>query len=858
MNIKQRFATVVGLYMLFVFYVSAQKSIESINDGWSFRFPNQTEWSSVSLPHTYNSDAYFSSDYYKGKGEYIRNLKVLNIDSSRRYFLKIDAANKAAKLFVNGTELVNHLGGYSAFSCDITSCLKRGDNEIRIIVDNSRIDIAPLSADFTFWGGIYRDAWFISTSLLHFDLCDYATSGVYVTPSNVSEESASLNIKSRLVNDWVEAADMKLVLTLCNSSGKEVATETKVVRLKPGESTVVESEIHEISRLELWSPEEPNLYSLSAKIVDLQTNQTVDCTVVNVGFRWFSFDGKEGFKLNGRPYKLRGINRHQDMEPLGFALDDEAHRRDIRLLKDLGCNFVRLAHYQQDDAILDECDRLGLIVWEEIPIVNMVPDEVGFDDNCELNLVEMIRQHYNHPSVMMWGYMNEILLRAPSDNSREWESVRERILTLANRLEKKLKDEDSTRASVMAFHGTDRYNKIGLDITDVQGWNLYQGWYGGDISGFEKYLENQRRLYPDRSLIVSEWGAGSDKRLHSVNPKPFDFSIEYQQKYIEHYLPYMEKNDYISGGAYWNFIDFNVAERQESMPRVNNKGIFYNNRQPKDVAYYFKSVWRQDIPVVHIAIRDRGTIICGDDSVTAIKIYSNCSEVELLVNGVSLGCKPTVNCNAVFEVMLAEGESILSACGKKDGVEETDVTVITRRTLPNLAIGETLSVNIGSNCDFTSVINGQTWLADRPYENGKFGYTDGKSRSVTSEIFNTVDGPLFQTMLEDVTDYRIDAPIGQYEVELLFTDINKSGNNSPYLLGHDSKRNSDESTVRMSVDICGKVVDQDFAPSESGGFQHAVRKKYIVDNLDGLIRIHLTPISGKTLLSGVSVRKISL
>lgn len=857
MNIKQRFATVVGMYMLFVFSVSAQKSVESINDGWSFRFPNQTEWSTVSLPHTYNSDAYFSRDYYKGKGEYIRNLKVLDVDSSRRYFLKIDAANKAAKLSVNGNELVDHLGGYSAFSCDITSCLKSGDNEIRIIVDNSRIDIAPLSADFTFWGGIYRDAWFISTPLLHFDLCDYATSGVYVTPIKVSEESASLNIKSRLVNDGLEVADMRLVLTLRNRSGKDVATETKAVRLKPGESTVVESEIHEISRPELWSPEEPNLYSLSANIVDLQTNQTVDRTVVNVGFRWFSFDGKEGFKLNGRPYKLRGINRHQDMEPLGFALDDEAHRRDIRLLKDLGCNFVRLAHYQQDDAILDECDRLGLIVWEEIPVVNMVPDVVGFDDNCELNLVEMIRQHYNHPSVMMWGYMNEILLRAPSDNLREWESVRERILTLANRLEKKLKDEDSTRASVMAFHGSDRYNKIGLDITDVQGWNLYHGWYGGDISGFEKYLENQHRLYPDRSLIVSEWGAGSDKRLHSVNPMPFDFSIEYQQKYIEHYLPYMEKNDYISGGAYWNFIDFNVAERQESMPRVNNKGIFYNNRQPKDVAYYFKSVWRQDIPVVHIAVRDRGTVICENDSVTAIKIYSNCSEVELLVNGISHGRKPTVNCNAVFEVMLAEGESTLSACGKKDGVEYTDVTVITRRTLPNLAIGETLSVNIGSNCDFTSVINGQIWLADRPYENGKFGYTDGKSRSVTSEIFNTVDGPLFQTMLEGITDYRIDAPIGQYEVELLFTDINMSGNNSPYLLGHDSKRISDESTVRMSVDICGKIVDQDFAPSESGGF-HAVRKKYIVDNLNGLIRIHLTPISGKTLLSGVSVRKISL
>lgn len=858
MNIKQCLTITVGILTLSALTLSAQKTIESINDGWSFRFPDKTEWTSVSIPHTFNSDAYITKDYYKGKGEYLRNLKINDLDRDKRYFLKFDAANKAAKLTINSSDLPEHAGGYSAFCYDVTPYLNEGDNEIRVTVDNSRIDIAPLSADFTFWGGIYRDAWLISTPLQHFDLCDKASSGVYVTPVNLSEKSVSLNVRSRLVNDGTKVADMKLVLTLCDESGREVTDETKSVKLKPGETSVVESSITDIRQPKLWSPETPHLYSLRASLINPLTGKTIDETVIPIGFRWFSFDGAEGFKLNGKPYKLRGINRHQDLEPLGVAVDDEAHRRDIRLLKDLGCNFVRLAHYQQDDAILDECDRLGLVVWEEIPIVNMVPDVAGFDDNCEQNLVEMIRQHYNHPSVMMWGYMNEILLRAPSDNSSEWDGARNRIISLANRLEKKLKEEDSTRASVMAFHGTDRYNKVGLAITDVQGWNLYNGWYGGDLSGFEKYLEKQRRLYPGRSLIVSEWGAGSDRRLHSVAPIPFDFSIEYQQKYIEHYLPYIEKSDYISGGAYWNFIDFNVAERQESMPRVNNKGVFYNNRQPKDVAYYFKSMWRDDVPVVHIATRDRDTIICDDDSVTYVKIYSNCPEVELSVNGVSQGIRPTVNCNAVFEILLPEGRSTLSAHSEKDGVEETDVVTISRCALPDLASGETLSVNIGSNCDYTSAVNGQTWLADRCYERGKWGYVDGQKRSTTSEIFNTVDGPLYQTMLENLRDYRIDAPAGRYEVELLFTDINKSGNNSPYLLGHDSvtKGKTDGNTVKMSVEICGKIVDSDFSPSESGGFQHAVRKKYIIDNPDGLIRIRLTPHGGKTVLSGLSVRRI--
>lgn len=855
MNSIQRLISVSALFALSIAAVSAQKSVRSINDGWSFRFPDRSEWTAVSLPHTYNDDAYRSKDYYKGKGEYLRTVKIAEKDPQRRYFLRFDAANKSARISVNGRELPEHTGGYSAFCFDVTDDIITGDNELRVIVDNSRLDIPPLSADFTFWGGIYRDAWLISTPLQHFDLCDNASQGVYATPVNVSAQSASLNVRSRIVNDAATAAKMKLVLKLSDEAGKVVADKSVPVKLKAGETAVVESSLPAVIEPKLWSPESPYLYSLTATVVD-GNGKTVDETVIPVGFRWFSFDGAEGFKLNGEHYKLRGINRHQDLAPLGVALDDEAHRRDMSLLKDLGCNFVRLAHYQQDDAILDACDRLGLIVWEEIPVVNMVPDVEGFGDNCESSLVEMIRQHYNHPSVMMWGYMNEILLRAPSDNSPEWPDAATRITTLAKRLEKKLKEEDPTRASVMAFHGSDRYNKLGLAVSDVQGWNLYQGWYGGDLSGFEKYLENQRRLYPDRSLIVSEWGAGSDRRLHSAESVPFDFSIEYQQKYIEHYLPYMEKSDYISGGAYWNFIDFNVAERQESMPRVNNKGIFYNDRQPKDVAYYFKSMWREDIPIVHIAVRDRGPVVSDDASTELIKVYSNCPEVELKLNGISQGKKPTVNCQAVFELTLPEGISTLTAYGERNGSAESDVATVTRRRLPDLAAGETLSVNVGSHCNFTSAVNGQTWLADMEYTSGKWGYTDGQKRSVTSEIFNTHDTPLYQTMMDGLTDYRIDAPAGRYEVELFVTDINKAGNNSPYLLGQGSKSDPDANIVRMSVEICGKIVDPEFTPSESGGFQTAVRKKYIIDNSDGCIRIHLTPLSGKTCLSGVSVRKI--
>ena len=842
--------------ILSVLSVAARRTVESINDGWSFRYIDDTEWTSVAVPHTYNDDAYRTMNYYKGKAQYHLKLPMPEIDKSRRYFIKFDAVNKAADLSVNGIPVADHAGGYSAFCHDISQYIKEGDNDIYVTVDNSRIDIPPLSADFTFMGGIYRDVWLISTPLKHFDMCDNASSGVYVTPTNVSEHSASLKIKSRIKNDDATAAGMKLVLTLNDKSGRKVSSRTQNVKLAPGETSEIETDMPEVRNPILWSPEQPYLYMLSAEIIDSKTGEMIDRTTIPTGFRWFSFDGSEGFKLNGRHYKLRGVNRHQDLYPVGVALSDEAHRRDISLLKDLGCNFVRLAHYQQDDAILDECDRLGMIVWEEIPIVNMVPDANGFGDNCEKNLVELIRQHYNHPSIMLWGFMNEVLLRAPLGDAKEWKAAQKRILDLAHRLENKLKEEDVNRASVMAFHESDLYNSLGLDITDVQGWNLYQGWYGGDLNGFDRFLDTQHSQYPDRSLIISEWGAGSDRRLHSKSPVPFDFSIEYQQKYIEHYLPYIERNDFISGGAYWNFIDFNVAERQESMPRVNNKGLFYNDRKPKDVAYYLKSMWRRDIPVVHIAVRDRDRFVGEGTDTIKVKVYSNCPDIKLYADGQFLADKPTDNCFAIFDIPFREGDMALSAGGVLDGVAKIDYAIISCESVPDVASGESLAINVGSDCEFTSSVDGLTWLADHPYREGKWGYLNGKKRSVTSEIFNTHDTPLYQSMLEGVTGYCIDAPGGRYEVELLVTDTGRPGSSSPYLLGRDSDDKSDSNSIRMSINICGQDVESEFVPSQTSGYQHAVRKKYIVDNTEGKIDISLVPLSGKTALSGIVVRKI--
>lgn len=695
--------------MFVVTSLQAQREMKTINDNWEFRKSIDESWESVNLPHTFNIDAYQQRNYYQGKGFYRRTLVLPEIVAERRYYMKIDAASKAANIRVNGKEVGSHVGGYTACIVDITEYIRK-ENLIEITVDNGRKDITPISADFTFWGGIYRDVWLISTPKQHFNMSNMGSDGIFISTPVVNEKRGVLKVKCEVTNDSHESSILEVRSAIYSPQGKLLQTIKQKQKLKSGETYIFENTSGAIESPDLWSPETPSLYLVKTTLVDPKSGKLLDEKNHKVGFRWFTFDGSKGFFLNGKSYKLRGLNRHQDQAPAGVALDDEAHRRDIFLMKELGCNFIRISHFPQDDAILEMCDELGLLAWEEIPIINIVPNTPGYDDNCEYNLREMIRQHYNHSSVITWGYMNEILLTAPSIGKPEWLACKERTVNLAQRLEAVLKEEDPGRASVMAFNMTNLYNEIGLNLVDVVGWNLYHGWYVDKLKDFNAWCEDQHRRYPDQPMIISEWGAGSDKRLHSTQGRAFDFSIEYQQTYIEHYLPFIENTEWISGCAYWNFIDFNVAARQESMPRVNNKGLAYNNRIWKDVAYYFKAMWRKDIPVIRIASRDWEMRTGEINKPQSIKIYSNMPEVELFINGQSIGCQKIANCHTVFNVILPEGISVLMAQGIKNGKTVQDAMTIQFKSLPNIAEGDELAINVGSNCYFTSDISNLTWL----------------------------------------------------------------------------------------------------------------------------------------------------
>lgn len=866
--------TVLSLFTLFPAY--AQRQSQTINDSWKFlrkECPAAADsafddhnWADIHLPHTWNTDAYTEKDYYRGTGWYRRTLRLPQEWQGKQLFLKLEAASKAATLYVNGREVGSHAGGYTACTFDLTEYLHTdAPNTLAVRVDNARQDIAPISADFTFFGGIYRDVWLTAVPKQHFHLTNLGSDGIFISTPQVSEEQGTMSVRGEVRNDDRKKTSLEVMTRLYAPDGTLLQTRKKKIQLKAEETIAFEQELLPVSRPMLWTPETPHIYKVETTLLDAKSKQVLDHTEHPTAFRWYRFDGAEGFFLNGKPYKLRGICRHQDQKPIGVALTDEMHRRDFRLMKEMGANFIRISHYPQDEALLEMCDKMGMLAWEEIPVIDIVPDTPGYAENCEQNLREMIRQHYNHPSIITWGYMNEILLVAQRKHKGDaLKPVLERTLELARRLENALKQEDPTRISTMAFHGSDDYNKVGLgDITDIVGWNLYQGWYGGDLKGFDRFLEEQHRKHPTHPMIVSEYGAGSDRRLHTLSPRAFDFSMEYQQKYLEHYLPVMEKLTYVCGGTHWNFIDFSSALRDESMPRINNKGLVGSNRTPKDVYYYYKAAWRNDIPVLHIASRDwtrrSGVQQEGKPVMLPVKVYSNLPEVELFIDGTSVGKKKTENFTALFEVPFLRKEPFLHARGRCQGKEVTDglrvgFTPIPDRLDKTNLNGLELAVNVGSHCFFTSDESSLTWVPDQPYTPGSWGYIGGKEQGTQTEIRNTADGPLFQTLRNDIEGYRFDLPQGMYEVELLFTDIFRRSAQAAYLLGRDGGEDNGDNTFNVSIN--GNLVEENFAPGKDGKHFQALRKKYIVRNEGDSLEVRFQAVSGSCFLNGIKLQRI--
>ena len=486
------------LFCLSTTYLGAQNHLpikKTINEQWKFDKGNpenaadlrfdDSSWGQVNIPHTWNNmDA--TDDvpgYHRGVCWY---RKTFNMEAgqAQKTLIYFEGANQITDVYLNGTWVGNHKGGYTRFHFDITPHLKFGQpNVLAVKVDNSyNENIPPLSADFTFFGGIYRDVFLMQLNNVHFSMDDHSTQGVFITTPQVSKEMAEVEVKTLLSNASSEKRNVNLITTLMDKAGNKVSERSQKIRLDKDEKNTSVLTHFTVKEPKLWSPDEPYLYKVFTQIKDAKTGTLLDESLQPLGLRWFKFDPDKGFFLNGEYMKLIGTNRHQDYLGKGNALTDEMHLRDVHLLKEMGGNFLRIAHYPQDPTILEACDKLGILASVEIPIVNAITESQEFTDNSLFMAEEMVKQNFNHPSLIIWAYMNEVLLRLPFDPNTEKERYREyadNVQKLASKIEEHIRILDPHRYTMIANHGAiESYKNAGItDIPMILGWNLYQGWY---------------------------------------------------------------------------------------------------------------------------------------------------------------------------------------------------------------------------------------------------------------------------------------------------------------------------------------------------------------------------------------------
>ena len=853
-------------FILLIFYSDSVQSFNdlklgnsgrekiSLNDNWKF-YPADiidndinsvadSLWQKINLPHTWNAyDTYIKLKMYRrGIGWYQKELRVSNPTNGKRFYLFFEGANQLTDVFLNGKHVGQHVGGYTAFVFEITDYLKYdGANLLVIKVDNSHnSDIPPLNADFNFYGGIYRDVWLIGTNPVHIDILNYGSPGIFISTPLVSIFSAQVKIRGRIINDTSDRKVIKVVNRIVDKLDNQVLYWESNLTIGSGASADFISE-ETISDPELWSPDSPYLYKVITTV--FEDEKLVDEVVNPFGIRWFELKPGNGMFLNGKPIKLYGTNRHQDYSGLGNALTEDYHRKDIQIIKDNGFNFLRLAHYPQDPSLLKAADEAGIIIWEEIPIVNLITISESFYKNCKEMLSEMILQHYNHPSIFIWGYMNEVLLVKPDPMPDGYENA---VVALASILNDVAKKEDPSRFTAAALSDGEIDNGSGFEsIMDLIGMNLYFGWYYGEMKSVGGFLDSYHIKYPEKNIIISEYGAGSDERIHTNTPKAFDFSTEYQQLFHESTFKQIMERDYLVGSALWNQFDFGSNRRQDSKYGLNQKGIYFFNREPKDISHYYRAVLN-NTPVIYIASRE-WKLRAGsekNDYSQAIKVYSNLDEGELFINDSSLGRKNFDNFTAIWDVPFSNAANKLTARSFLDNQLIEDVVSIKFEDRSKLFLNENsdgiIALNAGAHYQYRDE-TGLIWEADKSYTKN-WGYIEGRQIKTQHTIYNTADDALFQTAIENVKEYRFDLQNGRYEVQLNFCEIKYD---KPGMREFDVFIN--DSNVIENLDLVN--VNKKFYP---------FNKKFIISVMNSKgITIKFISKKGESIINGISIKKIS-
>lgn len=622
------------------------REITKIMKGWEFTGPDGTT-TTVDLPHTWNArdgqDG--GNDYWRGTCIYRTHFAAPQFNTaSHQVWIQFDGVNASAHVVLNGSPVCNHDGGYSTFRANITELL-RDENELTVEVDNSKNDrVYPQKADFTFYGGIYRDVSLMVVSKNHFTLDYFGGPGIRITPT-VQGTDASVQVTT-----WHDG-EGEVSIELLDAAGNTVATG------KGPDITLTIFNAH------LWNGvKDPYLYSCKARLV---VNGTVeDETTTRFGVRSFKVDPKKGFFLNGKSYPLHGVSRHQDRKGLGNAITREMHDEDMALIKEIGANTIRLAHYQHDQYFYDLCDEVGMVVWAEIPYISEhMPNG---RENTISQMKELIIQNYNHPCIVCWGVSNEITISTKDKKD---------MLDNHRQLNDLCHEMDKTRLTTLACYAMCGPFNRSAHITDMVSWNLYLGWY---VPGFilnDLWMGFFHLCFPNRPFGYSEYGAEGMPNLHSTHPHRGDHTEEYQAKYHEYMLRCFKRHPWMWATHVWNMFDFAADARdQGGEPGMNHKGLVTFDRKTKKDSFYLYKAWWSDEAFVHICSK---RFVERTGSTATVKVYSNQSTVTLYVNGNKVG-EQTGEHVFTFKVPLNGELHIQAVAG-----DRTDESVIRHVDTPN-------------------------------------------------------------------------------------------------------------------------------------------------------------------------------
>lgn len=595
------------------------RNIKNINENWVF--VKENEKSTVNLPHTWNGidgqDG--GNDYYRGKCTYIKEIAKADMPQGEEIYLQLDGVNSSAFVYFNSKLVCTHHGGYSTFRVKLENI--KDNNEIKIEADNSPNDfVYPQQADFTFYGGIYRDVTLIGVEKNHFDLDYYGAPGIQITPI-VNGDKADVNVKTYITG----GGEVRVTVNGETKTGTEV-------------DFIVDNP-------HLWNGvADPYLYNAVAELI--VDGKVVDRVESRFGIRSFKVDPQKGFILNGKPYPLRGVSRHQDRPGIGNALLPEHHREDIELICEMGANTIRLAHYQHAQYFYDLCDEKGLVVWAEIPYISSHLEK-GVE-NTKTQMTELIAQNYNHPCIVTWGLSNEITMSGASP------AVVENHKMLNDLVHSMDKTRPTTEAVVTMCSMDNEY----VHISDIVSYNHYFGWYGGNVNMYGPWFDKFHEKYPNKAIGISEYGCEA-LNWHATDIVQGDYTEEYQAYYHEELIKQIAVRPYLWATHVWNMFDFAADARAEGGENgMNHKGLVTFDRKYKKDSFYAYQAWLSDKPMLHIC--SKRYIDRVEDKVK-IKVYSNQDEVELFANGESVGVQKKGEFPFFTFEVKNEGETVLTA-----------------------------------------------------------------------------------------------------------------------------------------------------------------------------------------------------